>query len=92
MLVVDRLNNRVVRINDMTGAGWIAFGSFGSGINQFNDPTNARVDTAGKIYVADRANNRVVRIHDMTGAGWTTFGNFGSGINQFNGPTGMFVR
>ena len=34
----DRGNNRVVRINNMSGAGWVTFGSSGSGAGQFNLP------------------------------------------------------
>ncbi|MDI6773259.1 MAG: hypothetical protein QME77_11835 [bacterium] len=41
--VADRLNNRIVRINDMTGAGWTTFGSTGSGTNQFNEPNGVFV-------------------------------------------------
>lgn len=34
--VVNSKSGRIVRVNDMTGAGWITFGSSGSGINQFD--------------------------------------------------------
>jgi hypothetical protein len=36
IFVVDRDNHRIVRVNDMTGAGWTTFGSMGSGTNQFH--------------------------------------------------------
>jgi hypothetical protein len=36
--VSDNGNNRIVRMDDMTGAGWTAFGSVGSGTDQFNSP------------------------------------------------------
>ena len=38
IFVADQINHRIVRINDMTGAGWTTFGTFGSGVNQFNIP------------------------------------------------------
>ncbi len=38
IFVADTGNNRIVRIDDMTGAGWTTFGTRGSGINQFSDP------------------------------------------------------
>ena len=92
IFVADQSNHRIVRINDMTGAGWTSFGSTGSGVNQFNVPTGIFVNAGGQIFVADQTNHRIVRINDMTGAGWTTFGSLGSGVNQFADPTGIFVK
>jgi hypothetical protein len=37
--VADSGNNHLVRVNDMAGGGWTAFGTFGSGTNQFNTST-----------------------------------------------------
>src|SRR5438876_11727793 len=37
--VADESNNRIVRMDDMTGAGWTEFGTFGSGPNQFRFPS-----------------------------------------------------
>src|SRR5437867_4154659 len=90
--VADESNNRIVRMDDMTGTGWTVLGGppAGSGPNQFNSPSGIFV-SAGQIYVADWNNNRIVRMNDMTGAGWTELGMFGSGPNQFNGPFGIFV-
>src|SRR2546426_7026869 len=73
--VADWNNNRIVRMNDMTGAGWTELGMFGSGPNQFNGPFGIFV-SAGQIYVADRHNNRIVQMDSMTGARWTAFGTF----------------
>jgi hypothetical protein len=38
IFVADTSNNRIVRINDMTGAGWTTLGAIGSGTNQFARP------------------------------------------------------
>jgi hypothetical protein len=38
VLVGDTRNHRIVRFNDMTGAGWTVFGGQGGGANQFNEP------------------------------------------------------
>jgi hypothetical protein len=100
--VADLSNNRIVRINTMDGVGWHAFGSFGSGINQFNGPWRVFVEPkkpmqgpfdfgSGFLYVTDYFNHRVVRMNDITGAGWTTLGTQGSGVMQFNLPTGFHV-
>ena len=34
--VMDTGNSRVVRIDDMTGANWVSYGSVGSGVGQFS--------------------------------------------------------
>jgi hypothetical protein len=34
------LNHRIVRMDDMTGAGWTTLGTFGSGANQFHWPAS----------------------------------------------------
>ncbi len=69
--VADMGNGRIVRVNDMTGAGWTTLGTPGTGVHQFNKPLGVFVDGAGRIYVADLDNSRIVRMNDMTGAGWT---------------------
>ena len=43
ILVADTGNARVVRMEDMTGAGWVALGSFGSGTRQFVSPNSVFV-------------------------------------------------
>src|SRR5215471_3696206 len=51
--VTDFNNNRIVRMDDMTGAGWVALGSLGPGANQLHEPTGIAVDPSGRIVVAD---------------------------------------
>jgi streptogramin lyase len=69
--VTDNSNNRIVRMDSISGAGAVPFGTTGAGTGQFSDPVGVFVDGSGKIYVADWGNNRIVRIDDMTGANWT---------------------
>ena len=38
LYVADFRNHRIVRINDMTGAGWRSLGSEGAEVNQFLMP------------------------------------------------------
>lgn len=85
--VGDWDNGRVVRMNDMSGAGWTTLGKEGTGVNQFSHPSGVFVDGVGRIYVADYGNFRVVRVNDMSGAGWTTLGTTGAGVSR-----GIFVR
>jgi streptogramin lyase len=81
--VADRMNHRIVRFDDMTGAGWTTLGTQGNGVKQFDEPFGVHVDHKGRIYVADWGNDRLVRMNDMTGAGWTTLGTTGTGDKQF---------
>jgi len=82
--IADTYNCRIVRIDDMNGTNWTAYGgTCGSGQGQFYDPSGIAVDSAGKIYVLDTGNCRVVRIDDMTGANWAAYGTVGSGVGQF---------
>ena len=90
--MADTGNDRIIRMNDMNGAGWTALGREGNGPNKFDRPGGLFVDAGRKIYVADSWNHRVVRMNNTTGAGWTTFGTPGSGKGQFSAPWGIFVR
>ena len=89
--VADTSNNRIVRMDDMTGDNWITFGKTGAGTNQFQGPYDISVDTSGRIYVTDSVNCRVVRIDNMSGKNWTALGACGPGNLQFNNPTGLTV-
>ncbi len=62
IFVANMGNDQIVRIGDMTGAGWTSFGSQGSGIGQFIDPNGIFVGPAGQISVTDWVNNHIVRI------------------------------
>ena len=85
MIIVDRINNRLVKIDDMTGSNWQTFGSGGNGVNQFNEPRDLATDSSGRIYITDRHNHRVVRMDNFDGTGWTTYG------GQFNYPVGIAI-
>jgi sugar lactone lactonase YvrE len=93
IFVSDTGNNRIVRMDDMTGTNWTTFGSAGNGVDQLSGPEGVFVDLADNnaIYIADTGNNRIVRMDDMTGTNWSTFGTGGSGANQFIAPSGIVV-
>jgi sugar lactone lactonase YvrE len=83
--VADTYNCRVVRIDDMTGKNWVAYGgACGAHQGEFSDPSGIAVDSAGKIYVMDTGNARVVRIDDLSGANWIAYGAAGNGVGQFS--------
>jgi hypothetical protein len=93
IFVADTGNDRIVRIDDMTGRGWTTFGTSGSGVNQFRSPEGIFVNATGQIFVADAGNHRLVRINDMTGSGWTTFDTYTirGADHWYWSPTGIFV-
>jgi hypothetical protein len=84
--MLDAANRQVVRIDDMTGANQVAYGSIGIGAGQFMNPTSLTVGREGAIYVTDAFNDRIARFEDMNGQNWRTFGTTGSGVGQFNDP------
>ena len=89
--VADSDNNRIVRMDDMSGTNWTTIGSSGRRASQLKRPNGVAVDASGHIYVADYANCRIVRMNDMNGSGWTVLGSFGNGTNQFINPAGVGV-
>ncbi len=88
----DFKHNRIIRIEDMTGKGWISFGTLGNGINQFNNPNHFFVQPDGRIYIADTLNHRIVRIDDMTGKGWVSYGSQGiRSVGHFQNPSSVLL-
>jgi len=71
--ITDADLGQVLRVDDLTGANLVTFGSPGSGIGQFKLPQGIAVDRQGHIYIADTGNNRIVKIDDMNGEGWRTY-------------------
>src|SRR5260370_16156199 len=67
----------------MNGRNWTSFGTSGSGVGQFMNPSSISVDSAGRIYVMDTGNNQLVRMDDLNGTNWTTLNAVGSGVGQF---------
>jgi hypothetical protein len=82
--VPDGGNQRLVRMDDMTGANFTVLTQspvINGYIYSFASPAAVAIDSAGKIYVADDGSYapEVVRVDDMTGANWTSL---------YVGPTG----
>ncbi len=90
LYITDSANDRVVRVDDMTGAGWTALGRTGAGRHEFVFPTGIALDGAGRIYVTDE-NHRVVRMADLTGAGWSSYGTMGAARGSFFFPSAVAV-
>lgn len=88
----DSEDCHLVRMDDLTGKGWTAFGSKGSDDTEdFGSVSDVAVDSKGRIYGVDQERNRVVRIDDMSGKGLLAFGRPGKGRGQFNYPCGICI-
>ena len=84
--------HRIVRIDDMTGAGWTTYGVEADtpGVGKFSAITAIALDANDRIYVMDYGH--ITRIDDMTGANWTTFGSYGDGVGQFGISIGLAIK
>ncbi|MBM3496914.1 MAG: hypothetical protein FJX72_21725, partial [Armatimonadetes bacterium] len=58
--VADTENNRIVRMDDMSGSGWTELG-------ELNGPFGVCSDAQGRIYIAEYVGNRVTRVDNMAG-------------------------
>ena len=90
LYVADRGNNRIRKINKITGiittvAGGGAGGDGGLAVNaSLNSPEGITVNSFGTMYIADSGNNRIRRVDATTGiitahAGTGALGNTGDG-------------
>jgi uncharacterized repeat protein (TIGR01451 family)/MYXO-CTERM domain-containing protein len=88
--ISDQGNRRVVRVNDISGAGWTVLSQNPSGTEHFlGGPGAVAFGPDGKIYITD--GSRLVRVDDFSGNGWVSFGSQGSGTNQFFSLSGVAV-
>jgi sugar lactone lactonase YvrE len=78
LLISDMGTNRIIRVRDLTAAGWEEGPSI-AGLS-FDHPWHISLDSVGRIYVADRNHNRIVRMEDIAGTGWKAFSGIGTNI------------
>lgn len=80
ILVLDSGNCRLVCLDDITGAGWSAYGQRGvpgpgdPAAGSYADPRGLAVDAEGRIWVADPGAGRLTRVAALDGQGWTEVG------------------
>ena len=89
--IPDTLNDRIIRVDDMTGKGWVTYGTSGKmegedspRIGKFIAPTAVRLDSQERIYILEQSLTRVVRIDDMTGKNWVALGKIGTNIKDWH--------
>jgi len=88
--VVDSGNSRIQEFNS-SGTYVTQWGSYGSGIGQFNGPVGLAVDSTGNnVYVVDSGNSRIEKF-TSNGTYVTQWGSSGSGIGQFYEPSAVAV-
>lgn len=74
LYIVDKNNDRIVRIDDINGGGWTVLGaSSGSDAGQFRYPHGVAYGPDGGIYVADTDNHRIIQLSDVSGTTWTEY-------------------
>jgi hypothetical protein len=88
IFISDSLNNRI-KVFSVRGSFLRAFGGFGSGNGQFNEPFQIAA-LGQELYVADRANNRV-QVFSVSGQYQRQWGSLGSGDGEFILPRGIAV-
>jgi streptogramin lyase len=85
--ITDYFNNRLIKVDDMSGANWHAFAGFAApGSFRFTRIHRVTMDAAGRIYVSDWQGHRIVRMDDITGKNLVTLGTKGNGVGQFFEP------
>lgn len=84
--VADTGNDRIVRVDDVSGRGWTPFDGRTAGATPLRAPSGVRLLPDGRIAIADTGNNRLVIIDDMTGAGFRVVGAPGAGGGELTAP------
>jgi DNA-binding beta-propeller fold protein YncE len=90
--VADTDRNRIAVLNPSTGACITAFGSGGSGNNQFQGPRGITSDGAGGLWVAEAWNYRAKHVQNNGTYIAKTNSTQGQGTNQFAAAQCVFVQ
>ena len=75
---------------DSDGTYLTQWGSYGSGVGEFNLPIGVAVDSLGNVYVTDAGNSRIQKF-DSGGNYLTQWGTDGLGDGEFNVPAGVAI-
>ena len=91
LIVADTGNSRLLAADNVTGAYLSAFGSNGTGVDEFGTISGLAEDAGKHIYIADSTLDRIVRIDNLSGKNWTALGSTGAGALQFSHPGGVAI-
>jgi DNA-binding beta-propeller fold protein YncE len=91
LVVSDIGNNEIDEFNLSTTPPALVWqvGTYGSGVDQFNNPRDVGVDSAGNAFVADAGNSRIVKLN--ANGSWNTSWTEGSNGTTMNFPLGVSV-
>jgi DNA-binding beta-propeller fold protein YncE len=97
LYVADFSNNRIQKLDVASGV-WSEWkkddGGAGSGLGEFDSPTDVAIDGSGNIYVADPYNYRIQKLEIASGT-WSEWkksgGGSGNGLGEFGYPGGVAV-
>lgn len=87
--VSDNGNNRIIRMDNITGQGWVELDI--SSYNPSQGYVGIALDSTNRIYLLIKLQNKVIRLDGMTDSTAETFGSSGTGVNQFAGPSDIEV-
>jgi DNA-binding beta-propeller fold protein YncE len=87
--VTDLAGHRV-QVFTIGGSLLRAWGTYGSGNGEFNQPYGIAFDAMGRIYVTDKGNHRV-QVFTLSGAYIGQWGSLGSGPGQFDAPAAIAI-
>jgi hypothetical protein len=96
-VVADREGHQIIAVDDISGSNPKAFGTQGSGTNEFTLPSDVALQANGAIVIADTGNSRLVQIDGPDGSNWTAFGTNGrpsagdAAVGKFDTPTSVAV-
>ena len=82
--VVDTGNHRWIEFN-VAGVPVVAHGRFGSGREQFWNPTDLSVDAHGNVYIVDTGNH-LIKKYDFSGNPMDMWGGEGAALGQLREP------
>jgi streptogramin lyase len=77
--VVDYINSRIVRIDDMNGTNWTSYDT------GFSSPQGLALDSSGRIYIANYNSGSIVRMDDMSGKNAIS-------LSGFSFPVGIAIN
>lgn len=88
--IISSTENRIDKIDKITGNSINRFGSLGSGDGQFSYPRFVSLDSNENVYILDTQNDRVV-VYDSSGNFLKNIGVFDDTSKNLTIPSGMYI-